>query len=54
VRCFCLASQNLPATEMAGRFLDNLDALTQACAEPGPFVYAVHHNRIERLALSDR
>ena len=52
VRCFCLSSQKLPAAEMVTRFLDNLDAITRACAEPGPFIYAVHRNRIERLPLS--
>lgn len=37
---------------MAARFLDNLGAITTACAETGPFVYAVHSTRIERLSLS--
>lgn len=52
VRCFCLASQRLTGEEMAQRYLRNLDAITQACVETGPFIYAVHHNRIERLRLS--
>ena len=51
VRCFCLSSQQLKADDMAARYLDNLDAITQACQEPGPFIYAVHKNRIERLPL---
>ena len=51
VRCFCLSSQQLNADDMATRYLDNLDAITQACQEPGPFIYAVHKNRIERLPL---
>ena len=52
VRCFCLASQRLTGEEMARRYLRNLDVITRACKEEGPFIYAVHHNRIERLPLS--
>lgn len=52
VRCFCLASQRLTGEEMARRYIRNLDAITQACREIGPFIYAVHNNRIERLTLS--
>ena len=51
VRCFCLTSGNLTGDEMAARFLDNLDAITLACATQGPFVYAVQRHRIDRLAL---
>lgn len=53
VRCFCLSSQSLPGHAMAGRFLDNLDAITRACDEPGPFIYAVHAARIEQLVMSE-
>ncbi len=53
VRCFCLSSQNLAATDMTARFIDNLDAITEACGKPGPFIYAVHTNRIELLAIGD-
>jgi hypothetical protein len=54
VRCFCLTSQSLSSGEMARRFLDNLDAITKACeGEPGPFIFAVHSQRIERLRLDD-
>ena len=52
VRCFCLSSQSLSGEEMAARFLDNLTRIATACSQPGPFIYAVHKNRIERLALS--
>ncbi|MEQ1702222.1 MAG: hypothetical protein ABMA25_19085 [Ilumatobacteraceae bacterium] len=52
VRCFCLTSQSLSSDDMARRFLDNLDAISQVCADdPGPFIYAVHSSRIERLRL---
>jgi hypothetical protein len=53
VQCFCLSSQNLSANEMAARLLGNLDAITEACTEQGPFIYAVHTNRIERLTIGD-
>ncbi len=53
VRCFCLSSQSLSGHAMVGRFLDNLDAITRACDEPGPFIYAVHASRIERLVMSE-
>lgn len=35
----------------AERFLHNLDAITAACAAPGPFIYAVYQRRILRLTL---
>jgi PIN like domain len=54
VQCFCLTSQSLSSVEMARRFIDNLDAIAQVCADDeGPFIYAVHSNRIERLRLDD-
>ena len=52
VRCFCLSSQRLTGEAMARRYLRNLDAIFTACHEDGPFIFAVHHNRIERLRLS--
>lgn len=51
VRCFCLSNRNLSGVDMAGRFVDNLARITAACMERGPFVYAVHKSRIERLEL---
>ncbi|MEO6125903.1 MAG: hypothetical protein ABIR32_19560 [Ilumatobacteraceae bacterium] len=55
VQCFCLTSQSLSSDEMGRRFLDNLDAMAQACAnDSGPFIFAVHSNRIERLQLSEQ
>ena len=46
VRCFCLTRQGLTASEMARRFIDNLDAITSACRSPGPFIFAVEKTRI--------
>lgn len=52
IRCFCLTRQDLTGGQMAERFLANLDAITRACAEPGPFIYAVYETRVQRLAMS--
>lgn len=49
VRYFYLSGRNLDATEMAGRFLGNLDRIVAACERPGPCIYAVHRTRIERI-----
>lgn len=53
-RCFCLSNQNLSGPVMAGRFLDNLDAIAAACVAEGPFIYSVHHRRIEALPIGDQ
>lgn len=49
VRCFCLSNQSLNGQAMAERFLSHLDAITEACLDTVPFIYAVHQQRIERL-----
>ncbi len=51
VRAFCLSAGSLPAADMAARFIDNLQAITEACVDAGPFIYAVHVSRITRLSL---
>jgi len=51
VRCFVITRGDLRAEQMAQRFLANLAAMERACAEPGPFIYAVHETRLERLSL---
>jgi hypothetical protein len=51
VRCFCLARQDLPGSEMAERFLSNLDRIVAARRDPGPLMYSVHKDRIERVQL---
>ncbi len=51
VRAFCLSAGSLPATGMAARFIDNLQAIAEACNDAGPFIYAVHQSRITRLSL---
>ncbi|MCB0984151.1 MAG: hypothetical protein KDB06_05805 [Ilumatobacter sp.] len=49
VRCFCIANQAINAEEIAARYLANLPAIIEACAQPGPCIYTVHEKRIERL-----
>ena len=51
VRCFCLSRRDLTADAMTRRFLQNLDRISDACSEPGPFMYAVHENRVEQLDM---
>ncbi len=51
VRYFCITRQDLTAAQMADRYLDHLGTIADACSEPGPFIYAVHERRVERLDL---
>jgi len=51
LRCFCLNRQDLRARDMAERFVHNLQAMADACSAPGPFIYAVHENRLHLLDL---
>lgn len=51
VRAFCLTAGSLTADRMAARFINNLDAITEACRQPGPFIYAVHETRIVGLPI---
>jgi hypothetical protein len=50
-RCFYFTRGDLSAPTYADRILGSLGAIIQACAEPGPFIYVVHPNRIERMTL---
>ena len=52
-QCFCLANASLKADDMARRYLENLGAIARASAFPGPFLYAVHASRMERLSLDE-
>jgi hypothetical protein len=42
---------NVSAVTNVERVLHDLAAILAACTTPGPFVYRVHPNRIERLPL---
>ncbi len=46
VKAFALTSGNLTAAEQAERFGRNGLLIEIACAEPGPFLYAVHATHI--------
>jgi hypothetical protein len=41
----------LRAESYVERVLTNLDAITRACTEGGPFIYVLHPHRIECMAL---
>jgi hypothetical protein len=51
VRAFCLSSGNLPAREMAARYVAHIASIAEACQRRGPFIYAVHATRIVEVAL---
>jgi hypothetical protein len=51
VRAFCLTGGNLRAADMAAHFLAAIDVITAACAQPGPFLYAVSPRGLRRLDL---
>lgn len=52
-RCFCMANANLTSAAMAERYLVNWRRIRRAAVEPGPYLYAVHLDRIERLQIGD-
>jgi hypothetical protein len=49
VMAFVLVRAGLRAAEQAARFDHNRDVIETACVDPGPFVYAVHSDRISRI-----
>lgn len=49
VRLFYLARGDLLRAEAAAWFLDNLPAITGACSESGPCIYAVYRKRIRQV-----
>jgi hypothetical protein len=49
VGVFQLARGTLPGRIQVRWYLDNLGAITRACAEPRPFIYSVHERHIERV-----
>ena len=48
-RLFYFTRGDLPIDVYATRILGNLVAITRVCSDPGPFIYAVHPHRIERM-----
>jgi len=49
VRAFVLTAGSLSAAEQAARFDTSRQRIEQACVDAGPFVYAVHAERIVRI-----
>lgn len=52
VRCFCMlqgGKTNLTAQQNADRFLNNLETITSACSQKGPFIYVIYENGIRRV-----
>jgi hypothetical protein len=48
-RMFCVPRADLTASDLAGRYIDNLAAITRAAESAGPFIYLVYNDRIERF-----
>jgi hypothetical protein len=48
-QCFVITKGDLPSGEMATRFLTARPAIFEAVAMPGPYIYAVQSDRIDRL-----
>jgi PIN like domain len=49
VRLFCLTNASLTFAEQAEWLLTNRYRIIQASRRPGPYVYGVYKNRIDRL-----
>jgi hypothetical protein len=52
-RCFVITRGDLPSTEMADRFQASKRAIYEAVNRPGPYIYAVHSDRLEMLYPRD-
>lgn len=50
-RCFCLPNANMRAAAMAERYIANLDRIARAAEQPGPLLYTVHEQRLDRVRL---
>jgi hypothetical protein len=49
VRVFCLTNAQLTFAEQAERFIANRHRIIQASRKPGPYVYGVYQDRIDKL-----
>lgn len=49
VKAFVVASGNLTAADQARRLIANAERIAAACAQDGPFLYAVHASHIVRI-----
>ncbi len=48
-RMFCIGNAQITAEDAANRYICNFKVIAMAAQQPGPFIYAVHPRRIERL-----
>ncbi|WP_281284545.1 hypothetical protein [Nonomuraea diastatica] len=48
-RCFVITRGDLTSAAYAERFITNQQAIFLASATPGPFIFAAHADRLERL-----
>lgn len=48
-RCFVITRGDLASAQYAERFIANHEAIVRTAATPGPFIVAVHTDRLERL-----
>ena len=48
-RCFVITRGDLTSAETADRFLASKDAIFEAATVIGPYIYAVHADRLDRL-----
>lgn len=49
LRVFCLTSANLRGDEQIARFVSNVNRILQRSQKPGPYIYGVYRNRLERI-----
>ncbi len=49
VRAFCLTNGNLGFDDQAAWFVENRHRIIQRCRKPGPYVYGVYRDRLEKL-----
>lgn len=52
-RCFVITRGDLTSAQYAERFITNRDAILRTAATPGPFIFAVHADRLEPLYPKD-
>lgn len=52
-QCFVITRGDLTSTEMADRFQGSKHAIYEAVSRPGPYVYAVHSDRLDLLYPRD-
>lgn len=49
IRAFCLTNANLRGVEQTARIVDNLERIIRQAETPGPYIYGVYADHLERL-----